>query len=252
MYGDHRPRISEKRTGFCVYDVQPEEIGLLGLVQFNNILLPISHGGGTKMKRDASFFILSTLILSSLLLFSCLAPPTGIIVKVNRENYQPRIKPSVYDEYKGRIMLFDSIDIEAPNVENLYYLSEDKTIGYTLLYTAERMPQPVVSFFWYALQKAFTDIGINVKEDLLIKNAPQIHLNILYLTDQNAKFKLSLLRNKHLLMQKEISVSNKFPPTKNISELEKRSYEFIDLIAEAILSDPDFKREFFSEKGRIN
>jgi len=40
--------------------------------------------------------------------------------------------------------------------------------------------------------------------------------------------------------------------TKDISELKKRSYEFIDHIAETILSDPDFKREFFSEKGRIN
>lgn len=53
-------------------------------------------------------------------------------------------------------------------------------------------------------------------------------------------------------MQKEIIVSKKFTPTKDIPELTKRSYEFIDYMAETILSDPDFKREFFSEKGRIS
>jgi hypothetical protein len=110
----------------------------------------------------------------------------------------------------------------------------------------------VVSFFWYALQKVFINIGIDVKEGGLIKNTSQLNLKIISLTDQDAKFKVSLLRNGFLLMQKEIIVSKKFPPTKDASELKKRSYEFIDHIAETILSDPDFKREFFSDKEKIN
>lgn len=201
------------------------------------------------MKRKTNIFILLTLIL-----FSCaFPPPMGTInVPVSRDLYQPGLDPSRYSEYRGQIIIFDSIDIEAPDVTNFYYLNEDKTVGYTLFYTSDGMQQPVVSFFWYALQKVFINIGIDVKEGGLIKNTSQLNLKIISLTDQDAKFKVSLLRNGFLLMQKEIIVSKKFPPTKDASELKKRSYEFIDHIAETILSDPDFKREFFSDKEKIN
>lgn len=73
----------------------------------------------------------------------------------------------------------------------------------------------------------------------------------MFLTDQKALFKVSLLRNGHLLLQKDITVSKKFLPTNDVPQLTKNAFEFIDLMAESILGDPDFKREFFSEKGRI-
>jgi len=56
----------------------------------------------------------------------------------------------------------------------------------------------------------------------------------------------SLLRNGLLLMQKEIIVTQKLSPTQDVGELEKRQYAFIDLMVDTILSDPDFKKEFFS------
>jgi len=127
-----------------------------------------------------------------------------------------------------------------------------KTIGYTLFYKSDGIQQPVVSFFWYAMQKVFQDVGIDVREELVIKNVPKLDLKIMSLTDQDAKFILTLSRNGILLVLKEINVSQKLPPTKDIPELKKRSYMFIDRIAEAILSDPDFKREFFSDKGKIS
>ena len=146
----------------------------------------------------------------------------------------------------ARPALFDSIDVsEGSNITNFYYLSADKTVGYTLYYTLDKMQQPVVSFFWYALQKAFEDIGIVVKEEAPLKNIPQLNLKILTLTDQEAKFRVKLFRNGALLLEKEIVAVQKYPPTKDIPELEKRQYVFIDSMAGAILSDPDFKREFF-------
>jgi hypothetical protein len=201
------------------------------------------------MKRKIKFFILAAVILCS----CSYPPPTGVInVPVSRDQYQPLLDKSKYAEYRGQKMIFDSIDIEAPDVTNFYYLSEDKTAGYTLFYKSDGIQQPVVSFFWYALQKVFVDIGIDVREVGLIKNAAQVNLKIMSLTDQEAKFIVSLSRNGYLIMQKEIIASQKLPPTKDLSELKKRAYAFIDLIAETILSDPDFKREFFSEKGKIS
>ncbi|MEN6360369.1 MAG: hypothetical protein ABFD59_09965 [Smithella sp.] len=133
----------------------------------------------------------------------------------------------------------------------MYYLNGEQTVGYTLFYKTGGIQQPVVSFFWYALQKTFNSIGIDVKEGGPIKNAAQLNLKIMFLTDQKAIFKASLLRNGYLIMQKDITVSKKFPPTNDVPQLTKNAFEFIDLIAETILGDPDFKREFFSEKGRI-
>jgi len=193
------------------------------------------------------------IILSALALFSCVfPPPEGVLnVPVSRDKYTPQLKPSSFPEYKGQTIIFDSVEIEAPNVDNFYYLNEDKTVGYTLFYTSNGIQQPVVSFFWYALQKSFESIGIIVKESGLIKNAARLNLKIMALTDQKAVLKVSLLRNGYLIMQKDIAVFKKFPPTNDVPELTKNAFEFIDLMAGTILSDPDFKREFFSEKGRI-
>ena len=206
------------------------------------------------MQKKISVIILLLLTLSSLILFSCsFPPPNGVInVRVSRDQYQPLLESSKFAEYRGQIIIFDSIDIDARDVTNFYYLNDDKTVGYTLFYTSDGIQQPVVSFFWYALQKSFINVGIDIREGGLIKNAARLNLKITALTDQEAKFTVSLLRNGLLLMQKEIVVSKKFSPTKDDSELKKRAYEFIDLIAETILSDPDFKREFFSDNGKIS
>lgn len=201
------------------------------------------------MKRIKIFFVL----LTSMILFSCyvMLPPDNVMnVSLYRDHYNPRLEPSKYSDYKGQLVSFDSIEIDAPDVENFYFLSENKTIGYTMFYKSNGMQQPVVSFFWYALQKSFEKVGMVVETGLLI-NKPQIHIKILYLTDQKAKLQVTLLRNNYLIMQKEMTLDHKFSETKNGSELSAKAYEFIDLIAASILSDSDFKREFFSERGKI-
>jgi len=171
---------------------------------------------------------ISMLIFSSFIVFACsFTPNNAMNVKVSRDRYTPLIEPSKHAEYKGQWMIFDSIEVsENPNITNFYYLSEDKTIGYTLFYSPGSMQQPVASFFWYALQKTFENIGMVIKETGPLKNVPELNLKILSLTDQEAKFQVSLLRNGFLLMQKEISVIQKLPPTKDVTELEKRQYAY--------------------------
>lgn len=194
------------------------------------------------------------LILSSLIMFSCHhAPPDNVLnVEVSRARYTPQIDHSKHAEYSGQTMLFDSVEVsEDPNITNFDYLNVEKTIGYTLAYSPSSMQQPVASFFWYAMQKTFQSLGMNITGSGLLKNFPQLNLKILSLTDQEAKFRIRLLRNGLLLMQKEFVVSQKLPPTKDKTELEKRQYTYLDLMVDTILSDPDFKREFFSDKGKI-
>lgn len=203
-------------------------------------------------KRSILFILSSVSFLFFLLSCASFTPPEGVLnVPLSRDQYKPLVQTSKFSEYKGQTIIFDSIDIDAKDVENMYYLNGEQTVGYTLFYKTGGIQQPVVSFFWYALQKTFNSIGIDVKEGGPIKNAAQLNLKIMFLTDQKAIFKASLLRNGYLIMQKDITVSKKFPPTNDVPQLTKNAFEFIDLIAETILGDPDFKREFFSEKGRI-
>ena len=217
-------------------------------VSHQQVMHAMNHIWKCIMKKNMHILALLFIFLT----LSC-APMGVITVQVSRDHYKPQLEQSKYTEYKGQWLSFDSIDVsEDPNITNFYYLSSDKTIGYTLYYTLDSMPQPVVSFFWYALQKAFEDVGIVVKVEAPLKNIPQLNLKILTLTDQEAKFRVRLLRNSVLLLEKEIIAEQKYPPTKDIPELEKRQYIFIDSMANAMLTDPDFKREFFSEKGKMD
>ncbi|MEW6670187.1 MAG: hypothetical protein AB1427_00705 [Thermodesulfobacteriota bacterium] len=203
------------------------------------------------MSPNRCFIIL---ILSLFIISGCAGtlPNTDINVRVSRHLYSPNLTPSKYAEYNGKIMIFDSVDVsEHPDITNFYYHNKDKTIGYTLFYSPGSMQQPVSSFFWYALQKTFESIGITIKEAGPLKNIPQFHLNILSLTDQEAKLQISLSRNGLLLIQKEIIIFQKLPLTKDLDELEKRQYSYLDLMVETILNDPDFKRDFFSDKANI-
>lgn len=88
------------------------------------------------MKRLSYFFLF---LMISAILISCSFPPhAGVLnVPVSRDKYKPALQISKYSEYKGQVIIFDSIQIEAQGVDNFYYLNEDKTVGYTLFYTME-------------------------------------------------------------------------------------------------------------------
>lgn len=124
------------------------------------------------MKTVVKNVFLNSLVLLFLLSCASFTPPEGVLnVQLSRDQYNPLVQTSKLSEYKGRTIIFDSIDIDAKDVENMYYLNQEQTVGYTLFYKTSGMPQPVVSFFWYALQKKFSSIGIDVKEGGPIKNA---------------------------------------------------------------------------------
>jgi len=210
------------------------------------------------MRNGATIFKLCAIVLLSPILFSCagfpLARPDPVQVELYVDDYKPHLDRSKFKKYRGQVLVFESVSNTAPNTKGTYfiggsYFSADKTITYKLFYGS--WPQAVESFYRNAFQKAFADVGIDVREPIPIKNAPQLHLNIKFLTDVKAIVVFTLSRNGLLITQNEIIVSRKFTPTRAVPELEEQSFEFIDVIAAAILNHPDFKREFFSDKGRI-
>lgn len=179
-------------------------------------------------------------------------PQTATHVEVSRHLYSPKVDKTTFSDYEGRAVILGSIEVhEAPNLTNFYYISNDKQVGYTFYYAPGSMQQPVTSFYWYAFQKTFEHLGLIVTATRPVKNAPEILIKILSLTDQEAKIQVSLSRNGLLLMQKELQATQKLSPTEDKKELEKRQYDYIDHMVETILGDPDFKREFFSDKGSI-
>lgn len=193
------------------------------------------------------------LFITLLWVYGCsFAPPTLTNVEISRERYVPILDPIAVSDYNGQIVIFQSIKAtKDSNYSNFYYLSEAKSIGYTLYYSSTSMQQPVSSFFWYAFEKAFDIIGITIADTYPLKNVPEIILRILTLSDEEANLQVTLQRNGILLLQKDIHIQQKASPTLEVSALEKRQYAFIDTMVVAILSDPDFKKEFFSDKGVI-
>jgi len=195
-------------------------------------------------------FILMLLVLTA---FACGPMNSAINVRLSLDTYQPLVDPAKYADYKGQTVVFQSIDILAGDIANLYFTSGDGEVGYLLFHAPDKMQTPVASFFWYALDKSFKQAGLDVREVVPVLNAPDLLIGITSLTDQNIRFRVSLSRNGKLLLQKNMACSKVLPPTKtDVPELRRRMFAMIDLMAETVLSDPDFRREFFSEKHRMD
>ncbi|MGD0021219.1 MAG: hypothetical protein ABSC54_02845 [Smithellaceae bacterium] len=200
------------------------------------------------MRREKIVFFVFVFIL---LAFTSSGHAIEPYVKLFRSDYQTRLDPAKYPEFKNQTISFYSIGIEDRNLNNFFFYSSDDKIGYELYYSHNKPMQPVSSFFWYALEKTFGTLGLVVTPDGPIENVPALVLTFTFLNDQEAKFRITLTRNEKLLLEKTISVTQKLPPTNDIEELEKRGYALIDLIARAILNDPDFKRGFSPTRGKI-
>lgn len=193
--------------------------------------------------------IIAALCLSILLVGACAVRkhPT-IFIDVYHSSYQPKFDSALYEGYKGKTIIFDSIRIRAENTSMLGYYSTDGKVRYTTNYAVGRMPQPIESFLWYALQKSFAHAGLKATNDN-VADTPELHLDFTSLDDREAQFRLQLARSGKLLVKKEVTVTQDLPPTTDPAELEGRTYKFIDAMSVAILNDPDFKKEMLSTEA---
>ncbi len=197
------------------------------------------------MKTDMKGFLRLIGILSLVVtLFGC-GPFASTVVQLNRENYVPKINATQYSQYHGKRLLLSTIIDESKNTSNLAYYNPQRTVGYSLYYSTNSMPQPVVSYFWYMLQKAFEQAGIQIEEYGRLHDT-ELALVFTSLTDEEIRFTARLARLGQFGYQKHYIVT--VPPTdsKHLKFLEQRAYGMVDAIVTTILNDPDFQRAFSS------
>jgi hypothetical protein len=171
------------------------------------------------------------------------APTANTVVKLSRDRYNPNINFEEYKTYSGKTILFSSI-IDKSGTSNLAYYNPEKTVGYQLYYTSSAfVNQPVISFFWYALQKGFESAGIDIETSGPVYDA---ELTIIFksLTDKEIQFDALGTKMGRLLYKKHCVVRTPDVTTTDTTVLEKRAYGMIDSMVKAILDDPDFKKIF--------
>jgi len=190
-----------------------------------------------KQKRFVCFV---ASFLLSVILIGC-APSASTIVSLSRERYSPNINHENYTNYKGKVILLASI-IDKSGTPNLAYYSPDRTVGYQLFYTSSAtINQPVVSFFWYALQKGFERAGIVITPGDPIYDA-EMTIILRSVSDREIVFDVLFTKMGKRLYKHTYSVKSHGAPTNDVAVLEKRAYEMIDGMVLSILEDPDFKK----------
>lgn len=168
-------------------------------------------------------------------------------INVYHESYYPGLDASRHAALKGKMFSFYSIEIEAENVTNFTFYSPNHKIGYALYYTRDKLRQPVASYFWYTLAKSFRHAGLFVMEQGPMNSVPILVLTFTSITDSEAVFRIKMTKDNVFLFEKKIIVTQILPVTEDYAELERRSYQFLDLMADHILSDEDFIKAFDPE-----
>lgn len=198
------------------------------------------------MKISYRKIVVGGLLLTVLLLIGC-GPYTSTVVQLNREKYVCQNDPTQFSAFQGKRILLMNITDESKNTSNLAYYNPEKTVGYQLFYSSQhQMPQPVVSYFWYALQKGFECVGVRIEEHGRIYDA-ELSLVFRSLTDEEVRFQAFLVRKAVSVLEKEYVVTMPKVQLVNKSVLENRAYRMLDAIVATILSDPDFKKAFFEK-----
>jgi hypothetical protein len=196
------------------------------------------------MTLKGSRFYFTAYVLIIIFMVGC-ATTANSIVQLSREKYVSQVNPKDYKMFRGRRILFSSIIDKSTNTSNLAYYNPERTIGYQLYYTLplQGMPQPVVSFFWYALQKGFDHAGIIIEE-----SAPFVDIELTMIlrsvTDKEINFDVFFTRMGRLIYEKNYLVKTPYVQTTNNFVLEQRAYGMIDSMIKTILDDPNFKKMF--------
>ncbi|MEN6318039.1 MAG: hypothetical protein ABFD82_04700 [Syntrophaceae bacterium] len=188
-------------------------------------------------------YIYLIMLFIFVIICSC-GPATSTVVMLNREKYDCKINPDQFIQLKGKRILLASIDDKSTTTSNLAYYNPERTVGYQLFYSsAHSMPQPVVSYFWYALQKGFECAGVKIEESGPVYDA-ELSLIFKSLTDEEINFQALLTKKGMLAFNKDFVVRMPKVETNEQAVLEQRAYRMLDSIVTTILSDPDFQKAF--------
>lgn len=195
------------------------------------------------IKSARMAFVFFFLVFSSLL-SGCGVPTGAARVDLSRERYVSKIDPAQFQEYRGKAIIFPTIIDESKNTKNFYYCNPDETVCYSLFYSSTAMQQPLVSYYWYALKKAFESAGIRIVEDERFPDG-ELALTFKSLTDEEVQFTADLTK-RNMAHSKLYTVRMPKVEARRLDLLEQRAYGMLDSIVMTILSDPGFHDAFFS------
>jgi len=196
------------------------------------------------MKPLKSYLLCLPLMI--FMLIGCATPYPSKLVQLNRERYVCKVDTASYSKLQGKRILLSTIIDKSKNTTNLFYYNPKQTIGYEMYYSSYSQMQPVVSYFWYSLKKAFECAGIKVEEYGLAYDA-ELSLTFSSLTDEEIKFTAVLLKIGKWLYTRDYLVTMPEVQTDENSILEQRAYGMLDSIVTAILSDLNFQKALLSE-----
>lgn len=182
-------------------------------------------------------------VLIIIFMAGCSPSVVKTVVPLSRENYVSQINPDDYKEIRGKRILFHGITDESTNTSNFFYYDPARTVGYQLYFSIPEkgMPQPLISFFWYALQKGFERAGLIIEDTSPTFDA-ELLMTIRSLTDREINFDVQLKGKTELIYEKKYVVTTPDLETTDKFFLEKRAYGMLDSIVKTVLDDPDFKK----------
>jgi hypothetical protein len=173
-----------------------------------------------KSTSRETIFILCLLVIIFTIM-GCVTPYPNKLVQLNRERYVCKADPAQFNKLQGKRILLSTIIDNSKNTTNLFYYNPKQTVGYELYYSSSSAMQPVVSYFWYSLKKAFECVGIRIEEYGLAYDA-ELSLTFTSLTDEEIKFTAVLIKMGKWLYTRDYVVSMPKVQTDENSILEQR------------------------------
>lgn len=155
--------------------------------------------------------------------------------------YTPKIDTAKYSPFSGKKMCISNIRNEAGNTTNFDYFSKDQKVHYQLSNKANTIVMLTQNYFWYAYQKAFSQIGMEASTDCSPENTPELWIIFQSLNDEELQLKINVLKNRETLYEKDLVVTMAPASSRDITGLQKRAFEMIDLTVTTILDDPGFQ-----------
>jgi|LSQX01.1.fsa_nt_gb hypothetical protein len=176
-----------------------------------------------------------------MLLWGCSMPHAVRMVELDLDRLACNIDPSPYARYHNKKVLLLPVSDRSGDTTDLFYYSEDKTVGYRFHHHASPDPQPLASYLWCGLQKVFACAGIEVVGTGTNHDA-DLALVLHSLTDGEVRFAVDLTRENKYTYSREYMVKMMDAQDGRPDLLEQRAYKMLELMVTAMLQDPEFEQ----------
>lgn len=209
------------------------------------------------MKKNNYKLILFAVFCTCTMLLGGCASGTKIVL--TQEKYSPSFRAAEFARYKGKKLVLGSFFNQAQNTKTYNYFSPDKQLNYEGNVSLENL-------YLNGFTKAFKHIGVTLVDYVYDedyrgprhwwwgypgpagyrapKGVPELQFTLLSMTDQELTFKIILFKDGQTKLDKDLTVKMAPAATEDVTALEKRGYQMVDLAFTTIMRDRDFQRAF--------